>query len=107
MTTHLEEVVAELEEFPTVKGWELHKSKFVIDATPEEIKNTYINSHIKYLEWSIEFLEKMKREVRTLESHPNEWVECMEYEDETWNDCIDTQISHKQQELLQAKELLK
>jgi hypothetical protein len=89
MTTHLEEVVTEFDEvfgefFVTT---ELNGYHLDIDLA---MKAVIINAHITYLEGEIERLKLLAKD------NVDEYVYVMEDE-----------ISHKQQELLQAKELLK
>jgi len=116
MTTHLEEAT-EIFDLKYKEVWNSKISAFV--PIPQGIKSNMIKDivlfHIAYLEKSILRLEKMKRTERishtpNCQRNPTEdnhqycelWIG-----DEEYNDAIEEEISHKQQELLQAKELLK
>jgi hypothetical protein len=93
MTTHLEEVVSEFDE-------KFGKDQYggIEPFRQDKVKPFLINSHIAYLEKEIERLEKIKL--------TSPYYGSVKYP-ETYNNAIDDEISHKQQELLQAKELLK
>jgi hypothetical protein len=113
MTTHLEEAIKQFDEWNVSTG---HK-KFGVEEIDnkskdfahyqinrdykDEIKNFIINSHIKYLEGEIERLEKKSAE------HILGFRGWVAVYLRFYNQAIQDQISHKQQELLQAKELLK
>jgi len=97
MTTHLEEVVSNYED----KFSDLIGAYDNAHLTYESIRNFIINYHIKYLEGEIEVIEdRIEDLIVELKNNYDEHTETRIYENKRWK-------NHKQQELLQAKELLK
>ena len=104
MTTHLEEVVSNYED----KFSDLIGAYDNAHLTYESIRNFIINAHIKYLEGSKERLEKIKEDIEIkLSIAERKGYENLAHTLKVEKAMIDEEISHKQQELLQAKELLK
>lgn len=71
LTTVLQEEREKLNEYSTCKSWELDKDKFFIDATPDEIKKDFSDSHRAVLAAVVKELEARKV------SCPHEKEECV------------------------------
>jgi hypothetical protein len=103
MNTHLEEVVKDIKE--TISDMQYYNDNNLTYSDVELIAKKYVIAHIKYLESEADrWLKKLEDCIKHPLLDNDENVLGI---NELINKNIQAEISHKQQELLQAKALLK